>query len=63
MSNTENAPMLEVLARRRLDLVEQREAITEAIARVDNELLRLLEPGEVAEIRRRIANLEGRIDD
>ena len=50
MSNTENAPMLEVLARRRLDLVEQREAITEAIARVDNELLRLLEPGEVAEV-------------
>ena len=50
MSNTENAPMLEVLARRRLDLVEQREAITEAIARVDDELLRLLEPGEVAEV-------------
>lgn len=63
MSNTENAPMLEVLARRRLDLVEQREAITEAIARVDNELLRLLEPGEVAEIRRRVAELEGRVDD
>ena len=63
MSNTENASMLEVLARRRLDLVEQREAITEAIARVDNELLRLLEPGEVAEIRRRVAELEGRVDD
>ena len=42
MSNTENAPMLEVLARRRLDLVEQREA---------------------AEIRRRVAELEGRVDD
>lgn len=50
MSNTDNAAMLEVLARRRLDLVEQREAINEAIALVDDELLRLLEPGEVAEV-------------
>lgn len=47
-NDTSTNASLEVLARRRLELTQRRDELTEAIAQVDAALMTLLAPGEAA---------------
>ena len=46
----DTGPAIEVLARRRLELTEQRDSLTAAIEQVDQHLLTLLQPGQTIEV-------------
>lgn len=50
MTDTDIAPQLEVLTRRRIDVVAQLDALKESLASIDAAILTLVEPGTALEI-------------